>query len=470
MATSQLMSLYERLPVPLQNAACSWQGYRESRIRFGAEFRRRLGWLTESERWTRAQIEAYQDEQIRVLVAYAYENVPYYRDVMDRRHLRPADIRGREDLQRLPVTTKEDVRDNGPRMVSRLAPRRRLIPRHTSGTTGKSLQFFSTPDSIAFQWAVWWRHRRRFGVQPGDLHANFTGKLVVPAAQQRPPFWRWNRPMAQALLNMQHMTVNKAAAVCEFLGSEHFVYYSGYPSVIHAFVAAAREQGLELDNKPRWVFTGAENVLDFQRCDIEAFTQARISDQYGFSEGCGNASQCEHFGYHEDFEFGYLEAAEAETDAGGRVRASILATGFACSEFPLIRYSVGDTAVWEPDDFRCRCGRESRALQHIEGRMDDYVVTPEGRRIMRFDYVFKETASVRECQVVQERLGEIVLRVVVRPGYAVRDEAFIRRMIAQWISPLLEVRFEYVPELEREANGKFRAVKSLLSATGRPAA
>lgn len=456
------MALYERLPVPLQNVACSWQGYRESRIRFGAEFRRRLALLTEAERWSRGEIEAYQDEQIRALVRHAFERVPYYREVMDALRLRPDDIRGRADLPKLPVTTKEAVRRHAPRMLATGVPPRRLIRRHTSGTTGKSLEFFSTPDSVAFQWAVWWRHRRRFGVEPGDLHANFTGKLVVPQGQDRPPFWRWNRPMAQALLNMHHMTPRNAAAVMRFLGSRDFVYYSGYPSVIHALAAAARAQGIDLERRPQWVFTGAENVLDYQRRDIEAFTGARISDQYGFSEGCGNASQCESFVYHEDFEFGYLEADGSDTGDGAQ-QANIVATGFACPQFPLIRYSVGDTAIWENSRFRCRCGRESRAIRGIEGRIDDYVVTPEGRRIMRFDYVFKDTTNVRECQVVQERLGAIVLRAVIRPGYGARDEVFIRSEIARWISPLLEVRFEYVDEIERGANGKFRAVKSLLT-------
>ena len=86
---------------------------------------------------------------------------------------------------------------------------------------------------------------------------------------------------------------------------------------------------------------------------------------------------------------------------------------------------------------------------------------------MRFDYVFKHAPNVRECQVVQDCLGEIRLRVVRRDGYGNTDEHMLREEIRKWISPTLSVQFEYVGEIEREANGKFRAVKSLLASDRR---
>jgi phenylacetate-CoA ligase len=81
---------------------------------------------------------------------------------------------------------------------------------------------------------------------------------------------------------------------------------------------------------------------------------------------------------------------------------------------------------------------------------------------MRFDYVFKDALNVKEVQVVQEKLGEIAVRLVRRDGYGSGDEAEIRVEIQRWISPQLVVRFEYVQEIERQPNGKFRAVLSRL--------
>ncbi len=246
----------------------------------------------------------------------------------------------------------------------------------------------------------------------------------------------------------------------EFLNSHPFEFYSGYPSIIHMLAWHAGAAGLSLKSPPRAVFTGAENLLDFQRRQIQKFTGAILTDQYGCSEGCGNASHCPEFVYHEDFEFGIMEGG-VELQKGNPAR-SILCTGFANDAFPFIRYEVGDTGVWQENDRACPCGRQSRAILRIEGRKDDYVVTPEGTQIMRFDYVFKDVLNVEEVQIVQEQLGEITVRAVRRPTYNSADEVAITREIQRWISPTLAVRFEYVQEIEREPNGKFRAVLSKL--------
>jgi phenylacetate-CoA ligase len=140
---------------------------------------------------------------------------------------------------------------------------------------------------------------------------------------------------------------------------------------------------------------------------------------------------------------------------------TIVCTGFACDAFPFIRYELGDTAIWQ-DGTACACGRHSKILLRVEGRCDDYVVTPEGARIGRLDYLFKDALNVKEAQIIQERLGEIMIRIVCRSGYSTKDERQIRRDIESWLSPRLAVRFEYVQEIERERNGKFRAVLSRL--------
>jgi phenylacetate-CoA ligase len=158
-----------------------------------------LAELLESEKFSRSDIEEYQNEKLRELIAHAYENVPYYREVMDNLRLVPADIRTREDLPKLPLLTKELVRQNSDKLISRITDKRELQYKHTGGTTGTSLHFLFGQAVTAFQWALWWRHRKRFGLELGDLHVNFTGKLVVPPEQRSRIYWRWNSPMGKPL-------------------------------------------------------------------------------------------------------------------------------------------------------------------------------------------------------------------------------------------------------------------------------
>jgi phenylacetate-CoA ligase len=456
-----LESIYRRLPIPLQQLACSLQGYSKARVRLGSRFLRKLEELSVSEWWTSAEIAAYQDERLRGLVRHAYQNVPFYRERMQDLSLVPSDIRGRDDLPKLPILTKEDVRRHCERLVADGVERRRLLPGFTGGTTGTALRFYSSPDTVAFQWAVWWRHRQRFGLSPEDWHVNFTGKLVAPSEQKHPPYWRWNVPMRQLLFGMQHLTAEKAPAFLDCLAHHAFPFWAGYPSIIHAFVQAAAEIGAPIPSPPRVVVTGAETLLAHQRRDIEQATGATLTDQYGLAEGCGNASQCAAGNYHEDFEFGILECVDGAPTDGGR-RGRVVCTGLADLDFPFLRYDVGDLAIFRDAPSRCPCGRESAVLTAIEGRADDAILTPEGLHISAFDYVFDDTPRVKECQIVQERPGAITVRVVKRPAYAQADEDFIRAEIARWISPSLVTHFEYPARIEREPNGKFRAVKSLL--------
>ncbi|MDQ2732043.1 MAG: phenylacetate--CoA ligase family protein, partial [Armatimonadota bacterium] len=368
----------------------------------------------------------------------------------------------REDLAKLPILTKEEARKNSKALIATNVNRRQLISRRTSGTTGKSLHFHIGKEALAFQWAVWWRHRKRFGLELNEWHVNFTGELAIPAEQEQPPFWRWNWPMHQALVSMQQVTPAKARDIIQFLNQNDFGYYTGYSSIIHPLVVAARESGVTLRNRPRVIATGGEPMHPWQRRDIQAYTGAVITDQYGFSECCGNASDCPQLVYHEDFEFGILECVDPIRVDGQQVKGKIVCTGFASPEMPFIRYETGDIGIWDESQERCACGRSSRILSSVEGRLNDYVLTPEGMWTKSFDYVFLDQSNVSEAQIIQDLPGEVTLKIVRRTEYSNKDEHLIRKNIRQWISQELNVRFEYVQCIEREPSGKFRFVKSSL--------
>jgi phenylacetate-CoA ligase len=456
------MGWYDALPVFAQNWVCDVYGLKMRRERFGDAFDAKLDALMISDGWTGDQIAEYQDNAVRGLVRHAFAHVPFYRDRMRAAKLHPDDVRGVRDLPLLPVTTKDDVRAHAPRLRATNVRRSSVVAMHTSGTTGTALHFDVDRRAVPFRWAVWWRHRLRFGVRPGGWHVNFTGKPVVPPSNTHPPYWRRSRPMQQYLVGMQQLTPATITSLATDLDRFATPFWSGYPSIVHVYCRLAAEAGIALANPPQFVFTGAENVLDAQRRDILALTGATLSDQYGFTEGAGNASHCERFAYHEDFEYGVLECGDPEVLESGEVRGRIIATGFSSLGFPLIRYDVGDVGVWAADDHRCPCGRASRVLTRIEGRVDDYVITPEGRRIMRFDYLFKDTLGIREAQIVQERLGEIVVRIVAEQQTARAEMERVRELVAAWISPRIAVRFEVVEALPKRANGKLQAVVSLL--------
>ena len=331
---------------------------------------------------------------------------------------------------------------------------------HRSGSTGMSLSYYKAREDVAYQWAIWWRLRKRFGIEVGAPYVNFSGRPVVPALQNKPPYFRKNIFLNQRVFTMQHMVEEKITAIVSDINKMSYDYFNGFPSILDRFSRLADQNGLVLKKAPKAIFVGTENLYDFQRTAIEKFTQSKVHTQYGFGEGCGNASQCEFGHYHEDFEFGHLECVDPEYMPDGNIRGKIVASGFTGDCFTFIRYQVGDYGTWKPESYCCPCGRSSRVLAQIEGREEDYVVTPEGHKIMRFDYLFKETKNIIECQVIQEKLGEVILKIVRNKHYSIAEEQSLKEACAFWISPQLKLRFEYVTEIPRTSSGKFRAVIS----------
>ncbi|MBL7086441.1 MAG: phenylacetate--CoA ligase family protein [Candidatus Cloacimonetes bacterium] len=452
--------IYEKLPVLLQNIFCSAYGYKMKKQRFGNFFQKKLEWLENSQWWTKSEIENYQNEELTEIVKHAYNTVPYYNDLFRRSKLSPNDIRTKADLYKIPILTKEIVRENWKQLISNGYKKKELIPIHTSGSTGKALEFYLTQKALQFQWAVWWRFRKRFGINFGDSHCNFTGKIAVPLNQKNPPFWRHNKPLNQYIINMHHIIPQNIKSIVNFLNSKKFKFYSGYPSIIYNLCTLIAEEKLSITSPPEFVFTGAENLLENQRRIIQDVLGCTVTDQYGFAECCGNASRCEKDYFHEDFEFGILEGVDEENLSRNKGTGKIVATGFANYAMPFLRYEVGDVGTWVRKN--CKCGRKSSILVRIDGRDEDYIITPEGRKIMRFDYVFKDFKNIKEAQIIQKKLGEIMIKIVKRENYSLKDEKQIESEIAKWISPKLNVNFLYVNEIERDSSGKFKAIKSLL--------
>ncbi|WP_288148495.1 phenylacetate--CoA ligase family protein [Bacteroides acidifaciens] len=456
-----LYSLYNQSPIFIQNLLCCLQGWRLERQRYNKDFFSILENLIETELWSKEQITSYKEEQIFKIIEYAFKHCSYYHKKYVKHGVSPSSFTCINDLCKFPVLTKEEIRQNWKEILSNAYNTKELIPYHTSGSTGKALDFYWTRHNLQFYWATVWRGRKRFNIHKGDLHLNFTGKLVVPITQTTPPYWRFNFPLNQYMLNMQHITPSKVKDIVNFINKKQFLFYVGYPSIINTFVQLIEEQQLKIQQAPQYIFSSAEKVYTYQQKAIEqVLPQSKIIEHYGFSENAASASKCCQNVYHEDFELGHLELLNPQKNTKGQT-GTMLATGFQNYAMPFIRYEIGDTATFSSSE--CTCGLKSQVITDIEGRNEDYILTPEGGRIMRMDYIFKDTSSIAECQVIQKELGSIILKIVRRTNYKQETEKELRKNIKELISPTLKVSFEYVNEIPRTKSGKFKAVISLLN-------
>lgn len=450
-------NLYLKLPVALQNALCSLQGWRIQRSRFGPGFHRYLQEVERRSFWAPEQIAEFRDQRLRAFVQHCVNSVPYYRRRFKELGLRAEDIRKLDDLRHLPILTKAEVQAHIGEFISEALPKEQLTTVHTSGTTGTGLRFASTLTTIQEQWAVWWRYRRWHGLQLDTWSAHFGGRQVVPLSQTKPPFWRYNYPGRQILFSAYHMSPGHLEAFARELRRRQPPWLHGYPSLLALIAAYILDSGFDLGYQVRWITLGSENVLQQQVELIERAFGVRPLQHYGLAEAVANISQCERGNLHVDEDFA---AVEFVPNADG-VSHRIIGTNLANPATPLLRYDAQDIVGLTPG-LTCDCGRPGRVVARIDGRQEDYVILRNGTRLVCMDRIFRDTVTIREAQIHQKLPGKITLRIVRGEGYTQADEHMLLTEARRIAGDDLDITIEYVDRLERTRAGKLRFVVSEL--------
>jgi phenylacetate-coenzyme A ligase PaaK-like adenylate-forming protein len=444
---------YSKLPVALQHAACSVAGWRVEQTRFGGEFPRLLAEAESRSLLSYEEISEFRDRRLADFARHCFDHSSFYRQRFEEAGLGPGDVRGLDDIAQLPVLTKYQVRENLGQLTVQGGPRDRRKVVHTSGTTGGGLRFASTERAVQEQWSVWWRYRRWHGIQRGTWCGHFAGRTVVPLSQQRPPFWRYNRPGRQVIFSGYHMSPENLGAYVDELRGRKPPWLHGYPSLLALLAAHVVESKADLGYEIRWITTGAENLLPHQSDVISRAFGVRPVQHYGMAEAVANISECDRGALHVDEDFAAVEFVPQ--DSGMH---AIVGTNFTNPLTPLLRYQVEDLVTLDQRD--CDCGRPGRVVSRIDGRMEDYVLLTNGARLGRMDHIFKDMVNVREAQILQRRVGEMTIRVVRMPNYTEADEQSVLRETRQRVGDEAEVKIEYVDQLERSAIGKLRFVIS----------
>lgn len=458
-------TLYARLPVFAQNLACTIEGGRRYRSRFTPSFHARLAELERTASAPEAELRALQRARLDRLVARAREQVPFYRGLPPASDHPDAGEAIARTLAAIPPLGKRVYRERAEEFLAADVPRQRLRRGRTSGTTGSALPLWYTPDDLAFEYATVWRLRRRAGVALRDPHLTFNGQSIVPFAWTEPPFWRRNAWSRQTLFSLYHMTPANLRCYVEAIHETPARYAQGYPSALHLVARAMLEAGRPLPRgRLAAVFTSSESLLAFQREAIEAGFGAPVRDRYGVSEFCVSMVECDAGRLHVDMEFGIVEV-EAVEETEEFVRGPLLVTGFAQEATPRLRYRIGD--VGTRSKRACACGRPGEVFLDVDGRIEDYVATPDGRLVGRMDHVFKDQLAVAEAQILQRDARAIEVLVVPQGQWSPEAERSLVKELRARLGEEIGVGVEVVASIPREPNGKLRAVKS---AVGRNAA
>src|SRR5271156_1651151 len=175
-------SLYDRAPAPARNVLTSARGWFLARIRYAPETFATLSALRANESWSASEVAAYQLKALRQMVAHARRTAPFYAACPD------VQLDSLDDLRRLPILSRETVREDTDRFLSQSIPPRLRIRAGTTGTTGANLTVAYTEEIARRNWAFLLRQWAWAGMEPRQPRLTFFGARIVPANRIQPPF------------------------------------------------------------------------------------------------------------------------------------------------------------------------------------------------------------------------------------------------------------------------------------------
>ena len=431
-----VLRAYQRLPGPLRSAAASVHGLRLRRWRYGPETDRLVAQARDRDTWDEDRWRSWLDGA-RTTALRTAAGLRGYDG-----HGGPAD-----ELAAWPILEKARVRADPRAFVD--PDTDDLYAEHTSGTTGTPLTVWWDRAAVRGWYALFESRARGWhGVGRNDQWALIGGQLVVAGDRARPPYWVTNAALHQLYLSAWHLRPDTAGAYAEALRHQAPTHLLGYPSGLATLARFALDGGHELPT-PAVVLTNAEPLLDHQREVIGAAFGCPVRDTYGLAELVAGAAECEEGTLHLWPEVGEVECVDGD----------LVATGLLNRAMPLVRYRVGDRVAgpvrWDP----CACGRGLPHLPRVEGRDDDVVITPDGRRLGRLDPVFKADLPLVEAQIVQDAVDHLRVRIVPARPLTDDDRATLVRRVRDHVGDM-HVDVEELTRIERDPAGKFRAVVS----------
>ena len=325
----------------------------------------------EIETASREQILAWQNERLVKQVQHVWDNVPYYRAKMEEKGVTPADIKGVDDLHKLPFLTKADLRDAYPYGLCAKPLKDCVRIQSTSGTTGRRVVAFYTQHDVD----LWEDCCARAIVAAGG-----TNEDVVQVAYGYglftggPGLNGGSHKVGCLTLPMSSGNTDRQLQFMTDLGSTILCCTPSYAAYL---AESIHERGIRDQIKLKAGIFGAEAWSENMRRDIEQKLGIKAYDIYGLTEtsGPGVAFECEEqTGMHINEDHFIAEIIDPDT---GEVlpegsKGELVFTAITKEAFPLLRYRTKDICVLSRK--KCSCGRTHVKMSKPMGRSDDMLI------------------------------------------------------------------------------------------------
>lgn len=416
--------------------------------------------LGKSQWWPHEKLQQYQNKKLHKLIKHSYENIPYYHNVFRKLKLYPDDIKNYEHLEKLPMLTKNIVRENFSTLRAKNFTKWNPISGATSGSTGKPLRYFVDSQSTSTGWASAFRGWSFAGYKFGDKRVTLAGASLIPHKKltvKQQLRIKLERNLQLSAVHMSDEIMNK---YIKKLNAYNPKFLRGYPSAWYSFAQYLEKSGYNLNFYPTAIFTTAEMLYPYQRKLIEDVFGCEIFDGYGCQDGGASAFECkEHFGYHISIERCVMEFIKDNINVSNEEEGNIVLTDLDNYAMPFIRYEVGDIGI--PSDEKCPCGRGLPLMSSIIGRTTDVITFNNGITLSgpALTLIFGPL-NIEQYQVIKKKDNMLLIKIIKGSDYSQNDEIHILKTIKAHVGNDIDISIEYVSEIPKTKAGKLKFIIS----------
>ena len=399
-------------------------------------------WNKEAECMNRKDMEALQLQRLKEVVKRAYENVPFYRKRFDDIGLKPEHITTLKDIEKIPFTTKDDLRDNYPYGLFAV-PMKKIVRIHaSSGTTGKPIVVGYTKNDLE----NWSENVARVitaaGGNEDDIaqvvfgYGLFTGGFGLHYGLEK---------VGISVVPSSSGNSERQVMLMRDFGSTIIV---GTPSYALHLSEIAEEMGVTKGkHKLRLGLFGGEGHTPEMRKELEKRWGILATENYGLSEvmGPGVSGECVYqCGMHINEDHVYPEIIDPDTGKtlGYGEKGELVLTTLTKEGIPMLRYRTKDITLLNPEP--CKCGRTNTRMNKVLGRTDDML-------IIRGVNVFP--SQIESVLVGMEHIGPHYQIIVRKKGFMDEIEVLVELVDGR----VLE-KFSELEKIEKKIRHKLKTV------------
>jgi phenylacetate-CoA ligase len=415
--------------------------------------------------WRELEISQYRSEEelmlkqwqrLRAHLRFVYDNNQYYKKKFDAAGILPIDIKSISDIRRLPILTKNDIREYTNEMISNGYHTDKLMKCKTGGSTGKALEVYLTEECSHLRNACARRHDRWTGWEAGEPVGAVWGNPVLPKGmKQRLKHWLQMPWIYLDTMNVNDQAILKFAEQWErvkptlLFGHAHSI-----------FILAEYAKRLGIDSfKPKGIISTSMMLMPHERKCIEEVFGIKVTDRYGCEEVSLIASECErHEGMHLNIEHLVVEFIKEDgKPANPGEIGRIVVTDLMNKAMPFIRYQVEDMGV--PSSRRCSCGRGLPLMDQVIGRTADFLIRRDRSRVAGVSLIentLTKIPGIDQMQIVQESLDRIVIKIVAGKLFTYETQKTLVKYFQEQFGSDVTIEISMVNAIEPEKAGKYR--------------